>query len=158
MLRSPDAFAKGLYLQLWVGWACLSYMVDRSLIQLKASGSMLGTVASRLRCGSWDLLWMQVLVSLDHIWWQLRNKLDSYLEVAEDEIQAGIGIEVGFKMAGEWGGLRACQTHGATKQGTSFSLFLPLFLTRPSAVAFTCSICNQDCSPNSRTSTPKLTS
>ena len=33
---------------------------------------------------------MKVLVSLDHIWWQLRNKLDAYLEVAEDEIQARI--------------------------------------------------------------------
>eukprot|EP00439_Symbiodinium_sp_Y106_P016615 s2083_g2.t1 len=27
----------------------------------------------------------QVLMSLDHIWWQLRTKLDGYLDVAEDE-------------------------------------------------------------------------
>jgi len=30
----------------------------------------------------------QVLMSLDHIWWQLRTKLDGYLDVAEDEVKA----------------------------------------------------------------------
>ncbi|CAE7490946.1 unnamed protein product [Symbiodinium pilosum] len=30
----------------------------------------------------------EILVALDHIWWQLRTKLDSYLDVAEDEVQA----------------------------------------------------------------------
>ncbi|CAE7268597.1 unnamed protein product [Symbiodinium microadriaticum] len=30
----------------------------------------------------------QVLMSLDHIWWQLRTKLDAYLDVAEDEVKA----------------------------------------------------------------------
>ncbi|CAE7399062.1 unnamed protein product, partial [Symbiodinium natans] len=30
----------------------------------------------------------QVMLALDHIWWQLRTKLDDYLAVAEDEVQA----------------------------------------------------------------------
>ncbi|CAE7472430.1 unnamed protein product, partial [Symbiodinium sp. CCMP2456] len=30
----------------------------------------------------------EVLVSLDHIWWQLRAKLDAYLDVAEEEVEA----------------------------------------------------------------------
>lgn len=39
----------------------------------------------------------QVLMSLDHIWWQLRTKLDSYLDVAEDEVKAFQGSLVELK-------------------------------------------------------------
>ncbi|CAE7716537.1 unnamed protein product [Symbiodinium sp. CCMP2592] len=39
----------------------------------------------------------EVLMSLDHIWWQLRTKLDSYLDVAEDEVKAFQGSLVELK-------------------------------------------------------------